>query len=82
MPPETMLEDLQRALSRFASGPLGAGAVGLLETLGYRSERTDPVGGAGEFLDAFDPGGKMNENQRRLFASWRQIGRASCRERV
>ncbi len=73
MPPETMLEDLQRALSRFASGPLGAGAVGLLETLGYRSERTDPVGGAGEFLDAFDPGGKLNENRRRLFASWRRV---------
>ncbi len=73
MPPETMLEDLQRALSRFASGPLGTGAAGLLETLGYRSERADAVGGAEEFLRAFDPDGKLSEKRRRLFASWRRV---------
>ena len=72
MPPETMLENLQRALSRFASGPLRGGAAELLETLGYRSERTGEEEETAEFLAWADARNQLTPKQRALFASWRR----------
>ena len=72
MPPETMLENLQRALSRFASGPLRGGAAQLLETLGYRSERTGEEEETAEFLAWADARNQLTPKQRALFASWRR----------
>ncbi len=72
MNPETMLEDLQQYLRRFASGPLREGAAELLETLGYRSERTlEGEEGPQEFLEAYG-GEKLTVKQRGLFAPWRR----------
>ena len=72
MPPETMLENLQRALSRFASGPLRGGAAELLETLGYRSERTGEEEETAEFLAWADARNQLTPKQRAPFASWRR----------
>ena len=51
---EKLLEELQKALSLFASGSLRGAAAKLLNTLGYRSERTIDVGSVEEFLDTVD----------------------------
>ena len=72
MLPETMLENLQRALSRFASGPLRGGAAQLLETLGYRSERTGEEEETAEFLAWADARNQLTPKQRAQFASWRR----------
>ena len=72
MLPETMLENLQRALSRFASGPLRGGAAELLETLGYRSERTGEEQDTAEFLAWADARNQLTPKQREPFASWRR----------
>ena len=68
-----MLENLQQALSRLDGGPLRAGAAGVLETLGYRSERTSPVSGAAELLEDFDAERRLTAKQRALFDSWRGV---------
>ena len=67
-----MLKDLQQALARLADGPLRAGVAGLLETLGYRSERTSHLSGVAEFLEDFGAV-KLLAKQRALFDSWRAV---------
>ena len=71
---EQVREDLQQALSRFSSGSLRGGAEKLLETLGYRSERTDPGNGhVEEFLDDLDAEEKLNARQREALGAWRAV---------
>ena len=70
---ETMREDLQRALSRFAAGPLRGAAEELLNTLGYRGERTTGAGSVEEFLDTFDAWDKLTARQREAFDAWRGV---------
>ncbi len=67
-----MLEELQQALARLVDGPLRGGAAGLLETLGYRSERTSHLSGVAEFLDDFRAE-RLPAKQRALFDSWRAV---------
>jgi len=67
---ERLREDLQQALSRFASGPLRESAKELLNALGYRSERTDPGSGdVDEFLDTLDADAKHRE----ALGAWRGV---------
>ena len=66
---EQVREKLKQALSRFDSGPLRDGAEELLNTLGYRSERTTDAGSVDEFLDTFDAAAK----QREALGAWRGV---------
>ena len=67
---EKLREDLQQALSRFATGPLRENAKELLNALGYHSERTDPGSGdVDEFLDTLDAGAKHRE----ALGAWRGV---------
>ena len=49
---------------------LRAGAAGLLNVLGYSSERTADAGSVEEFLERFATDGKLTEKQHELFESW------------
>ena len=51
--------------------PLRAGAAALLETLGYRSERTADVGGVEGLLALLEEEKALTEKQRALFDTWR-----------
>ena len=70
---EKLLEELQKALSLFASGSLRGAAAKLLNTLGYRSERTIDVGSVEEFLDTVDAEEKLNARQREALGAWRGV---------
>ena len=68
--------EIIRTLHACAAGPLAGRAAALLGALGYHSDKTlalDPNDFDG-FRDAFLDGHPFNED--------REIGRASCRERV
>ena len=66
--------DIKNALKHFTGGNLADNARHLLDTLGYRSERTmslDP-NTAEEFIDYFDPSNTMNA-ERALIDEWESI---------
>ena len=66
--------DIKHALQRFTDGNLADNARQLLDTLGYRSERTIALepNTAEEFIDNFDPSNTMNPNRARL-NEWESI---------
>ena len=66
--------DIKNALQRFADGDLADNARRLLDTLGYRSERTISLvpNTAEEFVDRFDPSKTMNAG-RALLDEWESI---------
>jgi len=66
---------IQQKLADFASGDLRAAALGLLETMGYSSEKTADLGGSPEtFLEHFDTSPERKFNREKgLFDEWRQI---------
>ncbi len=53
--------------------PLRDGAVLLLNTLGYASNRTADVGNVREFLERFQPESPLTDKQLDLFDDWRQV---------
>ena len=66
--------DIKNTLKRFTDGNLADNARHLLNTLGYRSDRTmslDP-NTAAEFIDNFDPSNTMNA-ERALLDEWESI---------
>ena len=73
-----MREALTRALAGFGQGPLRASAEALFGALGYRSDRTVPGLGVGEFVEWLDRARRetgregFTDRQRGLFADWRE----------
>lgn len=67
-------EDIQSSLQEFSNGSLRDNACSLLNTLGYRSEKTFnlPSNDGETFLAEFDPQGQLNK-ERALFEHWRSI---------
>ena len=53
--------------------PLREGAVLLLNTLGYASNRTADAGNVQEFLERFRPEKPLSDKQRGLFDDWRRV---------
>ncbi len=70
---EKLREDLQQALSRFATGPLRESAGELLNALGYHSERYTEAGSVKEFLDTFDADQKLTAKQLEALGAWRAV---------
>ncbi len=67
-----MREAPVEALSAFAgAGSARDGAAALLGALGYRSARTEDLGGVEGLLGLLSAGGGLTERRRGLFASWR-----------
>ncbi len=66
--------DIKNALKHFNSGNLADNARHLLDTLGYRSERTISLepNTAGGFIENFDPSKTMNEG-RALIDEWESV---------
>ena len=66
--------DIKNALKHFTDGNLAHNARHLLNTLGYRSNRTMPLdpNTAAEFIDNFDPSNTMNA-ERALLDEWESI---------
>ena len=66
--------DIKGALNRFTTGALVENSRNLLNTLGYRSERTLPLESstAETFIAAYDRHGKLNRN-RALTTAWNSI---------
>ena len=61
------------ALSGFAFKPLREAAASVLKSLGYESDLTDDVGSVAEFLDRYEAEKKLTEQQRNLFANWKDV---------
>ena len=70
----TIKEDIQATLQEFSNGNLRDNACSLLNTLGYRSEKTIDISSNNgkTFLAEFDPLGQLNQ-ERALFAHWRSV---------
>ena len=67
-----MREALIEALSAFAGAESARdGAAALLGALGYRSARTEDLGGVEGLIGLSGAGGGMTERRRALFDSWR-----------
>ena len=67
-----MREALIEALSAFAGAEAARdGAAALLGALGYRSARTEDLGGVEGLIGLSGAGGGMTERRRRSFDSWR-----------
>ncbi len=67
-----MREALIEALSAFAgAGSARDGAAALLGALGYRSARTEDLGGVEGLIGLSGAGGGLTERRRGLFESWR-----------
>ncbi|MBN2499313.1 MAG: hypothetical protein JXB38_01020, partial [Anaerolineales bacterium] len=65
---------IQDALQACAKGNLAKSAVALLNTLGYRSEKTYAItpNTADQFKAEFDPGGRLND-EKALTAQWKSV---------
>ena len=70
----TIKEDIQSSLQGFRNGNLRDNARSLLNTLGYRSEKTLDLSSNDRetFLAEFDSQGRLNK-ERALFEQWRSI---------
>ena len=72
-------QQIETALQAFSGADLRAASIGLLNTLGYVSEKTLDLDNTPDaFLAEFDKRGREFRRDKALF----EIGRASCRERV
>ena len=71
---QALKEDIQATLQEFSNGNLKDNARSLLNTLGYRSEKTLALSSNDRetFLAAFDPQGQLNK-EKALFGQWRSI---------
>ncbi|MCY4543500.1 MAG: Eco57I restriction-modification methylase domain-containing protein, partial [Rhodobacteraceae bacterium] len=71
---DTLAQAISDALGGFTTNaPLRDSAKGLLNALGYESQRTVDVGSVTGFLTHFANGCKLTKNQRKLFKSWNSV---------
>ena len=68
---ESLAHSLCSALAGLSgTAPLRSGAAGLLNVLGYKSERTADAGSVKGFLERFATEGTLTKRKRDLFESW------------
>ena len=71
---DTVAHAVRKALRDLAGEtPLRAGAAGLLNALGYSSQRTAEAGRVEEFIERFERSHELTGKQRKLFHPWNAI---------
>ena len=72
--PDSPRDSIYAALGNFVGNrPVRDGAAGLLNALGYSSQRTVEAGGVEGFLENFAPDGKLTKRQYKLLDSWTAV---------